>query len=228
VTFAPNGRAVAAAHLPALPPDIAKTTLQIDLGATVVATYDTVASAAEEARLSAVVRRIEAQHHDANRAAQAERVRALPAGTSRVATASARSTVPRPQQVRTATPRAYGLSTGGGIEPLVVVQMRAPQIIANGASVQRIISFMLAQPSIPPRIAAAFGALGDLSTTLPIPVPIDKAFTQPVLVDGVTGVGLGDNTGLGAAVIWQKSGMIYAVFATQPAPQVLAIADSLR
>jgi hypothetical protein len=112
--------------------------------------------------------------------------------------------------------------------PLVVVQMPVPHIASTGVSVQRIISYMLSAPGVPPRVAAAFGALGDMSTTLPIPVPVDKAFTQPVFVDGVVGVGIGDNTGIGAAVIWQKNGMLYAVFATQTAHDVLTIANSLR
>jgi hypothetical protein len=129
-----------------------------------------------------------------------------------------------------AQPRGYMLSFGGtsGTMPLVVVQMPVPRVASTGVSVARLASFMLSQPGIPPRVAAAFGALGDFSTTLPIPVPIDKAYTQPVIVDGVLGVGIGDDTGIGAAVVWQKRGILYGVFATRPAREVLAIANSLR
>jgi hypothetical protein len=115
-----------------------------------------------------------------------------------------------------------------GLMPLVVVQMPVPRVSSTGVSVARLASFMLSQPGIPPHVAAAFGALGDLSTTLPLPIPVDKAYAQPVFVDGVRGLGIGDDTGIGAAVVWQKNGMLYGVFATRTAHDVLAIANSLR
>ncbi len=111
---------------------------------------------------------------------------------------------------------------------VIVAQMRAPKIFSTGASAATLESYLLQQPGFPPHLAAALRALGDPSTTLPIPIPVDKAYAVPLIVDGVRGIGIGDDTGLGAAVIWQKQGLLYGVFGPLTAHDVLAIADSLR
>jgi hypothetical protein len=112
--------------------------------------------------------------------------------------------------------------------PVIVAQMRAPKIFSTGVPVAVLENYLLAQPGFPPRLAAAFRALGDMSTTLPIPIPVDKAYAQPLSVDGMRGIGIGDDTGLGAAVIWQNRGILYAVAGPLAGRDVLAIADSLR
>ncbi len=266
ITFASHPKAPNSALAP-LPPDIAGSTLRVDIGSTVIAMYQTAATSADEARVSRALERMNAQAasgersvpyiagqtRSANggavvaRAIEARSVSGLP-GTPRmpyqarltngrvVETSVQSGQPPHVTFFATSTRRGhyFGFHVSHGRQiaqagmPLVVVQMPVPHIASTGVSAQRIVSYMLSAPGIPPRVAAAFGALGDMSTTLPIPVPIDKAFTQPVIVDGVSGVGIGDDTGLGAAVVWQKSGMLYAVFATQPAQTVLAIANSLR
>ncbi len=236
----------------ALPADIAHSALRIDLGATVLATYETGESTADELRLRQAMRRV-APATAMQRVGQPMAIQSTPATQSTAATrtivahrhgmlwseaaGSHGSTAVTVQpNVRNGMPGtaapAYVFSTGLGSGtrslPLLVVQMPVPHVASSGVSLARLTSFMLTGPGVPPRVAAAFGALGDLSTTLPIPVPIDKAYTQPVFVDGVQGVGIGDDTGIGAAVIWQKNGMLYAVFAPRTARDVLAIANSLR
>jgi hypothetical protein len=113
-------------------------------------------------------------------------------------------------------------------DALVVAQMPIPKVGSTGVSAQTIESYLLSQPGVPPRLAAAFTALRDPSTTLPIPIPIDRDYATPVLVDGVWGLGIGDNTGLGALVVWQRGGFLYGVGGTRTAREILAIANSLR
>jgi hypothetical protein len=116
----------------------------------------------------------------------------------------------------------------GSLDGVVVAQMPLPRVSSTGVSAAEIEHFMLAQPGISPRLAAAFEALGDPRTTLPIPIPIDRQRAEPVVVDGVTGLGFGDQTGLGAALIWQRGGMLYAVAGAMKASDLLAVANSLR
>ncbi|MEO9098351.1 MAG: hypothetical protein ABI346_09250, partial [Candidatus Baltobacteraceae bacterium] len=71
-------------------------------------------------------------------------------------------------------------------------------------------------------------AIGDPTATLPIPIPIEREYAQPVVVQGERGLGIGDNTGLGAAVLWQTRGRIYAVAGTYSAHEILAVANSVR
>jgi len=214
VTFngAPRTRVLRNGAATTLPADVAGTTLRIDLNSVVVATYDTAAAAADKQRLNNALERARVFDEP-----QREHGQGHVFVTMRLFRPGAHSVI----LGHTSQPRDLG-----GLA-LVVAQMRVPRVSSSGASVQRLAAFMLERPGVSPRLAAAFRALGDLSTTLPIPVPIDQAYTQPVAVDGVQGVGLGDNTGIGAAVIWQKNGMLYAVFAPRAARDVLAIANSL-
>lgn len=117
---------------------------------------------------------------------------------------------------------------GADFPTLVIVQAPTPRIVSTGASAREIQQYLLRQPGVPPGLAAQISAIGDPSTTLPIPVPVDRAFAQQVLVQGVRGLAVGDNTGVGAGVVWQRDGFIYGVAGELPESEVLAIANSLR
>jgi hypothetical protein len=132
---------------------------------------------------------------------------------------------------RSAHVRGHGpvrSALSGSLDGVVVAQMPIPRVSSTGVSAAEIEHFMLAQPGISPRLAAAFEALGDPRTTLPIPIPIDQSRAEPVAVDGVMGLGVGDQTGLGAVLIWQRGGMLYAVAGAMKASDLLAVANSLR
>lgn len=111
---------------------------------------------------------------------------------------------------------------------LVVAQATVPRISSTGTSVREIESYLLKQPGVPPQLAAEIAAIGDPSTTLPVPIPIERDIAERVVVQGVPGLGILDNTGMGSGVLWQRNGMIYAVFGTLPARQLLSVANSLR
>jgi hypothetical protein len=111
---------------------------------------------------------------------------------------------------------------------LVVVQARRPTMESTGASVADIESYLLAMPGISPALAAQIKAIGDPASTVPVPIPLNMATANTVSVDGVSGLAVGDNTGMGSGVIWQKDGMVYGVAGPLPIDQVLAVANSLR
>jgi hypothetical protein len=111
---------------------------------------------------------------------------------------------------------------------LLVAQAPAPRVSSTGASAREIEAYLLAQPGVPAQLAAQIAAIGDPSTTLPIPIPIDKAYASPVTVQGARGLAMGDNTGLGSGVIWERGGMIYAVAGALPMQTVLTVANSMQ
>ena len=78
------------------------------------------------------------------------------------------------------------------------------------------------------QLAAQIRAIKDPSSTLPVPIPVDMATSKKVTVQGVEGIFVGDSTGLGSAVIWQKDGIVYGVAGTLTEQQVLAVANSLH
>lgn len=107
-----------------------------------------------------------------------------------------------------------------------VIEMQAPRVTSSGASLQTLKNYVLAMPNISPELASQIQSLGE--NTVPVPVNIDKQHAQRVSVDGVQGLAIGDNTGLGAGVLWQKDGIIYAVGGPLSMDDVLTVANGLR
>ncbi len=112
-------------------------------------------------------------------------------------------------------------------EVVTIVQAPAPRVYSTGATVREIEQYLLAQPGVPANLAAQIRAIGNPTTTLPIPIPVDRAIAHSVVVQGVTGLSVGDNTGVGSAVIWQRNGIVYGVMAPLAERETLAIANSL-
>jgi hypothetical protein len=110
---------------------------------------------------------------------------------------------------------------------LVVAESTAPLVTSSHASALEIEDYLLKQPGISPKLAAAIRAVGDPTKTLLIPIPIEYATSTTVHVQGVDGVALGDNTGLGAAVIWIKNGLVYGIAGTLKQDVVVDVANHL-
>ena len=114
------------------------------------------------------------------------------------------------------------------LPPLVVVEAVAPRVSSTGATAREIETYLLAMPGVAPQLADEIRAIGDPSTTMPIPVPIDKAYSQNVSVDGAAGLAVGDDTGVGGLIVWQKNGIVYGVGGALPQRQLAEVAQSLR
>jgi len=121
-----------------------------------------------------------------------------------------------------------GASPFAGMPKLIVAQGKPPVVQSDGVTVEQLQSYLLAQPGISPQLAAQIRAIKDPSSTLPVPIPVDMATSKKVTVQGVEGIFVGDSTGLGSAVIWQKDGIVYGVAGTLTEQQVLAVANSLH
>jgi hypothetical protein len=114
------------------------------------------------------------------------------------------------------------------VPTLVIGQAKAPTVSSDGVTVDELRAYLLSQPGISPQLAAAIRAIGDPSSTLPVPVPAELAISHPVTVQGVQGLYVGDNTGIASAVIWQKDGMMFEVIGSFTESQALAIANSMH
>jgi hypothetical protein len=128
----------------------------------------------------------------------------------------------------TGTTGVTGASPFSGMPKLIVAQGKPPVVQSDGVTVEQLQSYLLAQPGISPQLAAQIRAIKDPSSTLPVPIPVDMATSKKVTVQGVEGIFVGDSTGLGSAVIWQKDGIVYGVAGTLTEQQVLAVANSLH
>jgi hypothetical protein len=121
-----------------------------------------------------------------------------------------------------------GAGSASDMPTLIVGQAKAPTVSSDGITVDQLRSYLLSQPGISPQLAAAIRAIGDPSSTLPVPVPAEVAISHPVTVQGVQGLFIGDNTGIASAVIWQKDGMMFEVIGSFTESEALAIANSMR
>lgn len=117
------------------------------------------------------------------------------------------------------------LASAGPI--MAVAEMRAPQVSSTGATVADIKNALLAQPGLSPAVRSAIQSIDDPRGNLPLPIPAGYANAHSVKVQGVTGTAVGDNTGLGAAVIWIKNGRVYGLAGTVTEDQLLAVANSV-
>jgi hypothetical protein len=125
-------------------------------------------------------------------------------------------------------------TTAGAYDPtslqlpdLAVVEMKSPRVNSSGASVQQIEDYLLSLPGFPQDLAAQIRAIGDPTTTLPVPVPTGQQSHQ-VDVQGVRGLFVGDSTGLGSGMIWSKGGVLYATVGTLTESELAGVARSLH
>jgi len=119
-----------------------------------------------------------------------------------------------------------GESQPGGM--LVVGIAKAPTVGSDGATVAELQAYLLSQPGVSPALAAQIRAIGDPTTTLPIPIPLGQAAAKNVSVHGMTGLFVGDSTGLGSGVLWTQNGLVYAVGGTLTEAETLVVANSLK
>ncbi len=115
-----------------------------------------------------------------------------------------------------------------GLPTLVIGEAAVPRVTSTGASVGAIEDYLLKMPGISPTLAGEIRAIGDPSSTLPIPIPVDRANAQSVQVQGVSGLAVGDNTGIASVVVWQKNHMVFVVGGMLTQDQALSIANALQ
>ena len=119
--------------------------------------------------------------------------------------------------------------TGGAPDgsTLGVAVMRRPTASSTGATIEQIEAFLLSRPGIPPELAEEIRLLGDLRTTLPVPVP-PGASVHSVQVAGWPGVVVSDSSGAASAVVWEDGqGLLHAVAGIIDSQDALNVANQL-
>lgn len=110
---------------------------------------------------------------------------------------------------------------------MVIVETHAPKVTSTGASIGDIKKALLAQPNLSKSVRDAINDIDSPSGNLPIPIPAEYAKSSKTTENGVTYTVVGDDTGLGAGVIFVKSGILYAVGGTIRTDEAMAVARSL-
>ncbi|MHB8612594.1 MAG: hypothetical protein ACYDAL_09220 [Candidatus Dormibacteraceae bacterium] len=117
--------------------------------------------------------------------------------------------------------------TQASLPQLIVGETTAPVATSSQVTVVQFENYLLSQPGISAELKAAIRAIGDPSTTLPIPIPVQFATSSTVTIQGVQGLALGDNTGVGAGAIWIKHGVVYGVVGTIKRDDAVNVANQL-
>jgi hypothetical protein len=129
------------------------------------------------------------------------------------------------------TPSA-GTSQGSqqeiNLPQLIVAKSVSPTVASTQVSAADIEKVILEQPGISAGLKKTIQAIGDPNKTLFIPVPVEYASYSTVTVQGVDGVALGDNTGVGSGVVWVKGGYVYAVAGSIKQSDAIDIANNLK
>jgi hypothetical protein len=121
----------------------------------------------------------------------------------------------------------YTSAGGTDLPALAVATMPRPTALSSGASTGQIEAFLLRQPGVPPQLAEEVRLLGDLKTTLPVPVP-SGASVRSIRVGGSPGVLLADSSNALAGVVWEDaSGMLHLVAGLLDPQDVLNVAKQL-
>jgi hypothetical protein len=121
----------------------------------------------------------------------------------------------------------YAGASGTDVPTLEVVTMRRPTAVSAGATLSQIEAFLLTQPGVPPQLAEEVRLLGDLRTTLPVPVPAG-ASVRSVRVGGWPGVLVADGANAAAGVVWEDGrGTLHLVGGILDSHDVLDVANQL-
>lgn len=121
----------------------------------------------------------------------------------------------------------YSATSDSGVPTLAVATMRRPTAQSTGASLSQIEGFLLSQPGIPLQLAEEIRLLGDLRTTLPVPVP-PGASVRSVQIHGRPGVLLADSANAAAGVVWEDGrGLLHTVVGILDSHDVLNVANQL-
>lgn len=115
-----------------------------------------------------------------------------------------------------------------GDSTLEVVQVPAPTVSSTGASLAQLEAYLLRMPGISPQLVQQLQAIGDAGRTLPVPVELGKQHARDVSVHGARGLAIGDNTGIGAGVMWQQNGLLHFVAGNVSMNDALAVANDLE
>jgi hypothetical protein len=122
---------------------------------------------------------------------------------------------------------AYGSSGGLDVPTLGILTMPRPTAVATGAALRQIEAFVLDQPGVPADLAQEIRLLGDVGTTLPVPVPA-RAIERSVDVAGSPGVLVTDSSNIATGVVWEDgAGVLHAVAGLIDQKDVLGVASQI-
>lgn len=115
-----------------------------------------------------------------------------------------------------------------GIPTLVIGRAVAPTAYSTGVSFNTIRDYLVSIPGFPSDVADQLRAFSADGSTLPIPVPEDRATTEATRVNGIPATLVQTRDQSMTAVIWVDNGIVNAVAGSLGSDEVIDIAAGLK
>lgn len=117
------------------------------------------------------------------------------------------------------------LTAASGMPDLVLGTAGAIEATAQGAPLADIRDFLLSREELPESLRTQLAGIEDWQHTLPLPVPAGGVGWETITVAGNDGLAFGDDSGLGAAIVWQADGLIHGIAGTRPLDELQDLAE---
>ncbi|MGQ7298204.1 hypothetical protein [Quadrisphaera sp. KR29] len=118
-------------------------------------------------------------------------------------------------------------SSSSGVPALVVGRAVAPTAESSGVPFAAVRDYLLSVPGVPDGLASQLAAFSGDGSTLPLPVPADRATASTADVDGAPATVVRTNDGTMAGVVWVRDGVVTAVAGTLSTDELLDVARGL-
>ena len=118
--------------------------------------------------------------------------------------------------------------SSSGVPALLVGRAIAPTAFSSGVPFETLRDYVLSLPGLPDDVAAQLRTFTADGSTLPLPVPTDRATTSSAEVNGQPATVLTARDKSMAAVVWVKDGLVTVVAGSLDRDEVLSVARELR
>jgi hypothetical protein len=109
-----------------------------------------------------------------------------------------------------------------------VVELRAPVVTSSGASMATIENYLASMPGVPLDVSRQLSDLANPASMLPVPIQADKNTAWTETIGGAKALAIGDQTGLGSALLWRSNDIVYVVAGSIAVSEAKALANGIE
>jgi hypothetical protein len=109
-----------------------------------------------------------------------------------------------------------------------IIELRAPAVTSSGASMATIENYLASMPGVPHDVSKQLSDLASPASMLPVPIQADKNTARTESIAGAQALVIGDQTGLGSALVWRSNDIVYVVGGSIAVSEAKALANGIE
>ena len=109
-----------------------------------------------------------------------------------------------------------------------IIELRAPSVTSGGASMATIEKYLASMPGVPLDVSRQLSDLANPASMLPVPIQADKNTAWTETIGGAKALAIGDQTGLGSALVWRSNDIVYVVAGSIAISEAKALANGIQ